>query len=94
MTRAWPGDVDRLWWKWFEEAGKSVGLRCKTAECKLDEALRIADDGGQLVIYRDNPATEWVAVLGSLGRRFFLANGNAAGSVAAQPNFHRGCRSE
>jgi len=73
VMRAWPGDVHRLWWKWFDEAGKSLGLRCKTLDCTVDEAVALAEDGAALVAYRDEPTPEWMAVLGVRGRRVRLA---------------------
>ena len=73
VMRAWPGDVHRLWWKWFSEASTSRGLRSKTLDCTVDEAVSLAANGAQLVVYREDPEPEWLAVLGTCGSRFQLA---------------------
>lgn len=73
VMRAWPGDVHRLWWKWFDEAAKSLGLRSKTLDCRLDEAVELSRNGAQLVAYRDDPKPEWIAIWGSNGNQVQLA---------------------
>jgi putative ABC transport system ATP-binding protein len=70
VMRAWPGNVDRLWWKWFNEAAISLGLRSKTIDCTVEEAVSLAQDGAQIVIYSEDPEPEWLAVLGTANRKF------------------------
>lgn len=74
VTRAWPGDPRRLWWKWFSEASASLGLRTKTLDCTIAEAFTLARDHAQIVCYREGdettPAGEWLAVMASSRRRF------------------------
>lgn len=74
-TRAWPGDCHRLWWKWFDEAAKSLGLRSKAFNCTVDEALALVRDDARLITYRDEPTAEWAAILSMAGRRFKIARG-------------------
>ncbi|WP_145423650.1 peptidase domain-containing ABC transporter [Symmachiella dynata] len=74
VMRAWPGDVHRLWWKWFNEAAKSLGLRARTMDCTVEEALALVEDGARLVTYRDEPKSEWLAVLGKSRRRIQMAS--------------------
>lgn len=52
VTQAWPGNTDRLWWKWFVEAASSLRLRAKAVDCSLDEARRLAKDHAQFVCYK------------------------------------------
>ncbi|MEZ6061779.1 MAG: ABC transporter ATP-binding protein [Planctomycetaceae bacterium] len=78
VVRAWPGDVRRLWWKWFSEAARSLGIRCKTVDCTVDEALELVHNGAQIVNYDEHADTRWLAVLESRGRRFQIATGNTA----------------
>ena len=66
VTRAWPGEPRRLWWKWFAEASSSLGLRTKTLDCSVDEAVSLAANHAQIVCYRedeDTPEGEWLAVM-------------------------------
>lgn len=76
VIRAWPGNVDRLWWKWFNEAATSLGLRSKTLDCTVEEAVILAQDGAQLVIYSEDPEPQWLAVLGTAKRKFHTALAN------------------
>jgi len=73
VMRAWPGDVHRLWWKWFNEAAQSLSLRTRTLDCTVEEALSLVEDGARLVTYRDEPKSEWMAVLGTTRRRIQMA---------------------
>ena len=74
VTGAWPGEPRRLWWKWFSEASSSLGLRTKTIDCTVEEALSLACDGAQIVCYREHeesvPDGEWLAVMATTRRRF------------------------
>lgn len=70
VIRSYPGDVHRLWWKWFIEASNSLELRCKTLDCTVDQAFHLARDGGQLILYRDDLDPQWLAVLSTQGNRF------------------------
>ncbi len=62
VTRSWPGDVNRLWWKWFIEASASLNLRCKTLDCSVEEAIRLAEDGAQLILHQESPQAEWLSI--------------------------------
>ena len=73
VVRAWPGTADRLWWKWFNEAAISLGLRSKTLDCTIDEAIGLAQDGAQLVVYMDDEAPVWLSVLSIYKHRFHIA---------------------
>lgn len=67
VTPAWPGDVQRLWWKWFTEASHSLGLRCKVVDCLPAEACALAKDHAQFVCFRPGTAhssAEWMMVIG------------------------------
>jgi len=57
--RAWPGDVHRLWWKWFSEAAKSLELKTKTLDCTVEEAYQLIEDGARLITYAENPNSTW-----------------------------------
>lgn len=74
VTRAWPGEARRLWWKWFAEASSSMGLRTKTLDCSIDEAFSLARDHAQIVCYREDDETtpdgEWLAVMATTRKRF------------------------
>ena len=74
VTRAWPGETRRLWWKWFAEASSSLGLRTKTLDCTVDEALTLARNHAKIICYRDDALpeseSEWLAVLATTKRRF------------------------
>ncbi|MFT7639411.1 MAG: putative ABC transport system ATP-binding protein [Pirellulaceae bacterium] len=74
VTRAWPGEPRRLWWKWFSEASSSLGLRTKTLDCTIEETFSLARDHAQIVCYREEdgatPACEWLAVMATTKRHF------------------------
>ncbi len=74
VTRVWPGEAHRLWWKWFAEASSSLGLRTKTLDCATDEAFSLARDHAQIVCYREDDETapdgEWLAVMATTRKRF------------------------
>lgn len=72
VVRAWPGDVSRLWWKWFSEAAFSLGRRTKTLDCTLQDATDLAGNGARLICYREHPegGAEWLAVVASSKGRF------------------------
>ena len=74
VTRAWPGEPRLLWWKWFNEASNSLGLRTKTLDCTVEEAFSLARDHAQIVCYREDDETapdgEWLAVMATAKRRF------------------------
>lgn len=74
VTRAWPGEPSHMWWKWFSEASSSLGLRTKTLDCTLQDAISLARDHAQVVCYRENdesaPDGEWLAVMATTRRRF------------------------
>ena len=65
VVRAWPGEVRRLWWKWFAEASSSLGLRTKTLDCSLDEACDLAQNHAQIICRRQDESGQgqWLAVL-------------------------------
>lgn len=80
VVRAWPGDVHRLWWKWLDEAAKSLGLRTKTLDCTVDEALALVRDGAPIITYRDEPQAEWMTVVATRGRVHMIrAGGETSG---------------
>lgn len=74
VTRAWPGEPRRLWWKWFAEASSSLGLSTKTLDCTVDEAFQLARDHAQIVCYREDDDTaingEWLGVMATTKKRF------------------------
>lgn len=75
VMRAWPGDANRLWWKWFSEAAINLGLRTKTLDCSVEEAIDLAQNHAQIVCYREienasSSGSEWLAVLGTGRRRY------------------------
>ncbi|MCG8649540.1 MAG: ABC transporter ATP-binding protein/permease [Pirellulales bacterium] len=73
VTRAWPGDPSRLWWKWLAEASSSLGLRTKTLDCSIDEACTLVANHAQIVCYREDETSgegEWLAVMAMSKRRF------------------------
>ncbi len=75
VTRAWPGECRRLWWKWFAEASSSLGLRSKILDCTVEDACALVGDGAQIVCYREDETSEtseWLAVLGASRKRFQL----------------------
>lgn len=72
----WPGDVGRLWWKWFTEASQSLGLKAKAIDCSLEEACNLAKDHAQFVCFKpggDNGhanAAEWFAIQATSRRKY------------------------
>lgn len=73
VVRAWPGETQRLWVKWFTEASDSLGLRTKFLECSVSETSSLAADQAQFVCYRQGEGPghgEWMAVLASSKRRY------------------------
>ena len=73
VTRAWPGDAHRLWWKWYSEAAINLGLRTKTLDCTIDEACALAHNRAQLICYREespNATGEWMSVMAKSKRGF------------------------
>lgn len=82
--RTWPGDAGTLWWKWFNEAATSLGLRSKAVNCSVEEANLLASDGAQMMICVTEPASSsqaeagrqnpsWIALLGKSKKRFEIA---------------------
>ncbi len=73
VKRAWPGTVDRLWWKWFSESANSLGMRTKTLDCSVDEAYWLARDHVQFVCFRADDRSDqgdWFSVIGASRRKF------------------------
>jgi len=70
VIRSWPGDVHRLWWKWFIEASTSLDLRCKSLDCSVEDAITLARDNAKLIFYTDHREPEWTAVMRTVGNRF------------------------
>ncbi|MEL6107162.1 MAG: ABC transporter ATP-binding protein [Planctomycetota bacterium] len=73
VTRAWPGDIHRLWWKWLIESCNSLGLRAKTLDCRTEDVVELVKNHAQIVCF--TPATEksearWLAVLGEAKGRY------------------------
>lgn len=91
VTRAWPGETRRLWWKWFAEASSSLGLRTKTLDCTVDEAFTLARNHAQIVCYRedgqDTHDGEWLAVMATARRRFqvLVAGGHDVTKTMSAP---------
>ena len=73
VIRAWPGDTRPLWWKWFNEASHNLGLRSKTLDCTVAEAVQLASEEVQIVAYTDDPTPEWMAVFGTRRSKFVTA---------------------
>jgi len=46
---AWPGNEQRLWWKWLAEAASSIGIQTKTIDCSVAEAVALVRNGARIV---------------------------------------------
>lgn len=58
---AWPGEEKRLWWKWLTEAVQSIGLRTKTIDCTIAEAVKLVRNGAQIVTNREDVEGCWLS---------------------------------
>jgi len=70
---AWPGNIERMWWKWVSEACNSLGLRTKTFDCTVDQVCSLARNHTAFTCFRKNSETgacEWMAVLSTSRNRF------------------------
>jgi len=71
VIRAWPGEPEHMWWKWFSEAASSLGLTTKTLDCTVEEASLLARDHAQFVCYRESDNDgHWLAILATHPRTF------------------------
>jgi ABC-type bacteriocin/lantibiotic exporter with double-glycine peptidase domain len=74
---AWPGEVSRAWFNWLVEALASLGIRAKSLDCSVPQALELARNEAQLVCFRQDESgdAEWLAVLEPSSGRFRLMVG-------------------
>jgi putative ABC transport system ATP-binding protein len=82
VTRAWPGDTPRLWWKWFAEASSSLGIRVKAMDCSIEEAASLADAKARFVCYKPGETEmsgEWIAVHSSARSKHALTFASESG---------------
>lgn len=78
---AWPGDAERLWWKWLAEAASSIGLQTKTIDCTIKEAVSLVRNGAQIVIWRDDQGTgAWLTARQTTSRRVELLRARKSNS--------------
>lgn len=77
VVQAWPGEMKRLWWKWFVESCHGLSMRPKAIDCTVNEALELAENGACLVFYDAGESREdsdqWTVVLGPAGKRFLVS---------------------
>lgn len=72
-------DHDDDWRRWLVAAGRSLELRFKAVDARVDELLELARGGAQ-VILRHGADQEWAAILGMHGRRYRLISADETGS--------------
>ncbi|MEO1530047.1 MAG: ATP-binding cassette domain-containing protein [Planctomycetota bacterium] len=73
VSRAWPGDIHRLWWKWLIESCNSLGLRAKTLDCRVSDVLELVRNHAQVVCFTPSSAKggdRWLAVIEESKGRF------------------------
>ena len=78
---AWPGEERRLWWKWLAEAVQSIGLRTKTVDCTLNEAVELVRNGAQIVMYREDENGRWISARKTGRHRVELLQTHTVGEI-------------
>jgi putative ABC transport system ATP-binding protein len=77
---AWPGELNSQWWRWVAEAGRSLGWKCRIADCRVDELVSLGRDGVRWMIYLPDTQS-WLAVTEQRGRWI-----RVAGTDSAEPS--------
>ncbi len=66
---AWPGEEKQMWWKWLTEAAQSIGLATKTIDCSIAEAVKLVQNGQQIVTNREDVNGSWLSARMLTSRR-------------------------
>ncbi|MEZ6125419.1 MAG: ATP-binding cassette domain-containing protein [Planctomycetaceae bacterium] len=78
---AWPGDENRLWWKWLSEAAHSLGFQTRVVDCTHAELMRLVADGARIITCNPANQEEWLVIRQQRRRRIEV--------LRTQQNDHR-----
>jgi len=79
---AWPGEEQRLWWKWLSEAAASIGMQTKTIDCTTQEAVSLVRNGAQIVTWKeDHGVGSWLSARATASHRIELQRTSNTGST-------------
>lgn len=78
VTHTWPGTIEKCWWKWLLEGGRSLNLRMKVLDEELAGCLPWARQNAILItlIPVEQDEYAWLRVSGD-GRYFQVASNHA-----------------